>query len=49
MTDHDLRLNLEKMGVCSLQLFDPSTPKASNPDPMVHDYFMCMKNTFLGN
>ena len=27
------------MGVCFLQLFDPSTPKASNCDPTSCDYF----------
>ena len=27
------------MGVCFLQLFDPSTPKASNRDPTSRDYF----------
>ena len=27
------------MGVCFLQLFDPSTPKASNRDPTPRDYF----------
>jgi len=36
------------MGVCFLQLFDPSTPKASNRDPTARDYFMRMKNIFLG-
>ena len=32
------------MGVCFLHVFDPSTPKASNRDPTVRDYFMGMKN-----
>merc|ERR1712081_52283 len=27
------------MGVCFLQLFDPSTSKASNCDPTAHKYF----------
>ena len=27
------------MGVCFLQLFDPSTPKASNRDPTTREYF----------
>ena len=36
------------MGVCFLQLFDLSTPKASNRDPTAQDYFMHMKNIFLG-
>ena len=34
--------------VCFLQLFDLSTPKASNRDPTAQDYFMHMKNIFLG-
>ena len=34
------------MGVCFLQLFDPSTPKASNRDPTSRDYLMSMKNIF---
>ena len=29
----------KKMGVCFLQLFDPSIPKASNRDPTPRDYF----------
>ena len=36
---------LKKMGVCSLQLFDPSTPKASNCDPNSRDYFT--RNVFM--
>ena len=39
----------KKMGVCFLQLFDPSTPKASKHDPMAHNYFMhnhSYKNSF---
>ena len=28
------------MGVCFLQVFDPSTPKASNGDPVAQGYFM---------
>ena len=30
----------KKMGVCFLQLFDLSTPKASNCDPTTRDFFM---------
>ena len=30
----------KKMGACFLQLFDPSTPKASNHDLKAHKYFM---------
>ena len=29
----------KKMGVCFLQLFDPSTPKASNCNPTAREYF----------
>ena len=38
-----------KKGVCFLQLFDPSTPKASNGDLTARDYFMRIKNIFLEN
>ena len=34
-----------KMGVCSLQLFDPSTSRASNNDPTAHEYYM--RNIFM--
>jgi len=33
------------MGVCFLQLFDPSTPKASNRDPTAREYFT--RNIFM--
>merc|ERR1712081_34366 len=39
----------KKMRVCFLQLFDPSTPKASNCDPTSHKYFTrkhSYKNSF---
>merc|ERR1711954_97298 len=39
----------KKIGVCFLQLFDPSTPKASNWDPTAREYFMrnySYKNSF---
>ena len=35
----------KKMGVCFLQLFDPSTPKASNRDPNFRDFFT--RNIFI--
>ena len=41
-TDPYLR---KKMGVYFLQLFDPSTPKASNRDPNSRNYFTC--NIFI--
>merc|ERR1711954_512142 len=31
----------KKIRVCFLQLFDPSTPKASNRDPTLRDYITC--------
>ena len=34
------------MRVCSLQLFDLSTPKASNCDPTACNYFFHMQNIF---
>ena len=39
----------KKMRVCFLQLFDLSTPKASNRDPTARDNFMGMKKIFLEN
>ena len=39
----------KKIRVCFLQLFDPSTPKASNCDPTAREYFMrnhSYKNSF---
>ena len=38
-----------KMVVYFLQLFDPSSPKASNPDGMVCNCFMLVKNMVLEN
>ena len=37
-----------KMGFCFLQLFDPSTSKASNRDPMACNYIMRMKKYIFG-
>ena len=39
----------KKMGVCFLQPFDPSTPKAYNCNPTAHDYFLHMKVYFWEN
>ena len=39
---------LKKMGVCFLQLFDPSAPEASNHDLTARNYFMRMKDIFFG-
>ena len=36
------------MGVCFVQFFDLSPPKAPIHDPMAHNYFVRMKNIFLG-
>ena len=35
----------KKIRVCFLQLFDPSTPKASNRDPTAREYFT--RNIFM--
>ena len=36
---------LKKMGGCFLHIFDPSTPKASNRDPNLRDFFT--RNIFI--
>ena len=45
IVETDPHFFLKKIRVCFLQLFDPSTPKASNRDPNSRNYFM--RNIFI--